>query len=61
MTKIDHMTAMLKKHDAKMDALEKEIDHAKGYRRKDLIRQYGQMAKDRDEFVTYCREAQRAG
>lgn len=61
MDKLDHMRAMLKKHDTKMDALEKEIQTATGYRRQDLIREYGQMAKDRDEFITYARkEARRA-
>ena len=61
MTKEEHMAKMLKRHDAKMRALEKQIANATGFRKQDLIRHYNQMAKDRDEFVTYCLEAQHGG
>lgn len=39
------------RHIEEMIALEKKIDRAKGYRKKDLIRQWNRMEKDRLEYL----------
>ena len=56
MTRLEHMRAMLKKHNEKMDELLKEIEHSSGYRKQDLIRQYREMEKDKAEFMMYARK-----
>lgn len=56
MTRLEHMRAMLKKHNEKMDELLKEIERSSGYRKQDLIRQYREMEKDKAEFMMYARK-----
>ena len=44
------MTA-LQRHEKAMSELLKEIDKATGYRKKDLIRQFNRMEKERKEYL----------
>lgn len=41
----------LERHDIKMEEIKREIYLAKGYRRKDLIRQFNCMEKERNEYL----------
>lgn len=48
----------LERHDAKMQELKREIYLAKGYRRKDLIRQFNRMEKERNEYLHHTQKRQ---
>lgn len=47
------MKEVLKKHGAQMNTLSEEIKHATGYRKKDLIRQWRKMKKERETCLRY--------
>ena len=42
-------------HKEKMEQLRKEIEDAKGYRKKDLLRQYRRMSKELSECMMYLK------
>ena len=49
----------LERHDIKMDEIKREIYLAKGYRRKDLIRQFNRMEKTETSIYTINKKGEK--